>query len=124
MRQGMKIRSYLVVLGLAILLPMLVFAIVEMIVLDRQQRASVQRGAVETARALSQAVDRELGRMLATLQTLGAARSLERDDLAAFYEDARRVLTRRPEWNTIILIAPTGQLVMDTHFPFGTPLPH
>src|SRR5262249_36199653 len=68
-------------------------------------------------------VDRELSGMLATLHTLGTARSLERDDLAAFYEDARRVLARRPEWNTIILIAPTGQLVMDTYFPFGTALP-
>jgi PAS domain S-box-containing protein len=119
----MKIRTHLVILGLAMLAPMIAFAILAVVALDRQQRTVVERGAVETARALSHAVDRELSGMLATLHTLGTARSLERDDLAAFYADARRVLASRPEWSTIILIAPTGQLLMDTFFPFGTPLP-
>jgi PAS domain S-box-containing protein len=118
----MKIRTHLVILGLAILTPMIVFAIMAVVALDRQQRAGVERGAVETARALSNAVDRELSGMLTTLHALSTARSLERGDLAAFYEDARRMLATRPEWNTIILIAPTGQLVMDTYFPFGTAL--
>jgi CHASE1-domain containing sensor protein len=107
----MKIRTHLVILGLAVLIPMTVFAIIAVVALDRQQRAGVERGAVETARALSHAVDRELSGMLATLHTLATARSLERDDLAAFHADARRVLASRPEWNTILLIAPTGQLV-------------
>ena len=119
----MKIRTHLVLLGLAILIPMVIFAVIAVVALDRQQRAAVERGAVETSRALSQAVDRELNGMLATLSTLATARSLERNDLTAFYEDARRVHASRPEWNTILLIAPTGQLVLDTFFPFGTVLP-
>jgi PAS domain S-box-containing protein len=122
-RPPLKVRTYLVIFSLAVVAPMIAFATMAVLALDRQQRAAVERGAVETARALSHAVDRELGGMATTLETLGASRSLERDDLAAFYEDARRVLARRPEWNTIILISPAGQLVMDTHFPFGTPLP-
>ena len=120
---AMKIRTHLVLLGLVILIPMVAFAVVAVVALDRQQRAAVERGAVETSRALSPALDRELSGMLATLSTLATARSLERNDLTAFYEDARRVHASRPEWNTILLIAPTGQLVMDTYFPFGLALP-
>src|SRR5262245_59138419 len=119
----MKIRTHLVILGLAILVPMIAFAVIAVVALDREQRAGVQRGAVETTRALGQAVDRELNGMLATLHTLATARSLERNDVPAFYKDARRVLASRPEWNTIRLIDPTGHLVMDTFFPFGTALP-
>src|SRR5262249_48676296 len=119
----MKMRTHLVILGLAILVPMIIFAVIAVVALDRQQRAGVERGAVETARALGQAVDRELNGMLATLYTLATARSLQRVQLGVFCGDSRRVLASRPEWNTIILIAPTGQLVMDTFFPFKTVLP-
>ena len=119
----MRIRTYLFILGLVILAPMVAFAVMAVLALDWQQRVGVQRGAVETARALTNAVDRELSGVMTTLETLGTARSLGRDDLAAFHEDARRLLATRTEWNTIILIAPTGQLVVDAFFPFGTVLP-
>jgi PAS domain S-box-containing protein len=119
----MKIRTHLVILGLAILIPMIVFAAMAVVVLDRRQRVAVERGAVETARALSTAVDRELGGVMTILDTLGTARSLARDDIPAFHENARRVLASRPEWITIILIAPTGEPVMDAYFPHGVALP-
>ena len=99
----MRIRSHLVSLGLAVLTPMVAFAVFAVLSLDRQQRAAVERGAVETARALSNAVDRELGGMMTTLQTLGTARSLEGGDIAAFYGDARRVLAH-PQGRTIAAV--------------------
>ena len=58
----MRIRTYLLVFAVAILLPMIAFAVVAVVAIDRQQRAAVERGGVETARALMSAIDRELGR--------------------------------------------------------------
>ena len=77
----MKIRTYLLVFALAILLPMIAFSAIAVVAFDRQQRAVVERGGIETARALVNAVDRELAPSLTTLQTLATARSLERGDL-------------------------------------------
>jgi signal transduction histidine kinase len=118
----MKIRTYLLVFGLAMLLPMIAFSAIAVLAFDRQQRALVERSGVETARALVNAVDRELNAVLTTLATLATARSLERGDLPMFQEDARRVLSRQRAWITITLFAPTGRRVMDLATPTGTPI--
>ena len=55
----MKIRTYLLVFALAILLPMIAFSAIAVVAFDHQQRAVVERGGVEMARALVNAVDRE-----------------------------------------------------------------
>ena len=118
----MKIRTYLLVFALAILLPMIAFSAIAVVAFDRQQRAVVERGGIETARAMVNAVDRELGSSVTTLQTLATARSLERGDLAMFQEDSRRVLARQRDWITISLFAPTGRRVMDLATPPGAAL--
>src|ERR1700741_1792761 len=89
----MKIRTYLLVFALAILLPMIAFSAIAVWAFDRQQRALVERSGVETARALVNAVDRELNAVLTTLATLAPARSRERGDRPMFQEDARRGLS-------------------------------
>jgi hypothetical protein len=118
----MKIRTYLLVFALAILLPMIAFSAIAVIAFDRQQRAVVERSGVEMARALVNAVDRELSASLTTLQTLATARSLERGDLGMFQEDARRVLAGQRSWITITLFAPTGRRVLDLATPAGAAL--
>src|SRR6185436_7732837 len=118
----MKIRTYLLVFALAILLPMIAFSAIAVWAFDRQQRALVERTGVETARAMMNAVDRELNAALTTLATLATARSLERGELAMFQEDARRVLGRQRAWITITLFAPTGRRVMDLATPPGSPM--
>jgi signal transduction histidine kinase len=118
----MKIRTYLLVFALAILLPMIAFSGIAVWAFDRQQRTLVERAGVETARALVNAVDRELNAAVTTLATLATARSLERGDHAMFQEDARRVLLRQRGWFSITLLAPTGRRVMDLATPPGAPL--
>ncbi|HUK62263.1 MAG TPA: cache domain-containing protein, partial [Dongiaceae bacterium] len=116
----MKIRTYLLVFALAVLVPMIAFSAIAVVAFDRQQRAVVERTGIETARALVNAVDRELGATLTTLTTLATARSLERGDLAMFEEDARRVLARQHDWFTITLFSPEGRRVVDLSTPPGT----
>jgi len=55
---------------------------VVVVAFDRQQRAAVELGAMETARALMNAVDRELTGSIAALEALASARGLDHDDLA------------------------------------------
>ncbi len=119
----MRIRTYLLAFALAILLPMIAFAVAAVVALDRQQRSAMERGAVETARALMSAIDRELGGSIATLQALAAARSLARDDLAAFDDDARRVLSSQRHWRAVLLITPAGDVRVNTSYQVGDPMP-
>src|SRR5688572_6045913 len=118
----MKIRTYLLIFALAILVPMIAFAVIAVLAFERQQRTVVERGGVETARALMNGVDRELTTAVTALEALATVRSLERDDLAGFYDDARRVLATQPEWTTIILATPAGERVLDLSSPLGAVL--
>ena len=119
----MKLRSHLSLLVVAVALPMLAFAIIVLMLFDRQQRTAVERGAVETARALINATDRELFGQVASVEMLATAASLARDDLPAFYEDARRALASQPDWATVVLVDRSGQQVMNVLRPLGSPLP-
>lgn len=119
----MKLRSHLIVLVVAALLPLLIFAVVMIVLFDRQQRASVETRMIETARALSLAVDREVTGWTGTLEGLGASKQLDSGNLRAFYEEAQRVLKAREGWNNILLADSKGRQLLNLHRPLGAPLP-
>src|SRR6266850_4365696 len=106
MTAGMRLRSHLIALVLAMLVPMVVFAAIVVVMFGRQQRATAERGAVETARALMNAVDEALGSTVTTLEALATARSLAHGDLREFHAEARRVLATRSEEHTSELQSP------------------
>jgi signal transduction histidine kinase/ActR/RegA family two-component response regulator len=116
----MRLRYHLASHLVAVLLPMIAFAALVMIAFGRQQRASVERGAVETARALVNALDENLRSTITTLDALATAPPLEADDLRGFDAAARRALTSQPHWYEVILFGADGYTVVDTQFPFGT----
>src|SRR5438132_888664 len=123
MTPGMRLRSHLIALVLAVLVPMVVFAAIVVVMFGRQQRAAAERGALETARALMNAVDETLGSTVTTLEALATARSLAQGDLKEFHAEARRVLATQRDWKDIILLALDGRQLVDTARPFGAPLP-
>jgi hypothetical protein len=86
----MKLRSHLVTLVLAVLVPMIVFAAIVVTMFGRQQRAAVERGAVETARALVNAADERLNASVKLLEALATSPALDGGDLRAFHAEARR----------------------------------
>jgi hypothetical protein len=112
----------LVLLVALVLLPPVALAAVLALAVQRAGRADGERALVRTARALAAAVDRELWAATATLEALTTARSLERDDLAAFYQDARRALATQATWLTVRLARPSGEPVFDLLRPFGAQL--
>jgi PAS domain S-box-containing protein len=108
---------------LATLLPLVAFATIGVTLFTRHERAALERGTIETARALVAAVDLELMTSVAALQALGRSRQLPAGDLAAFRESAARVRDVRPHWVSVILAAPTGDQLVNLLVPAGEPLP-
>ncbi|MGH7265266.1 MAG: cache domain-containing protein, partial [Candidatus Rokuibacteriota bacterium] len=119
----MKLRSHLIVAISAAILPVLIFSTVLVVVLARQQRASVMEGLVETARALALALDRDITGVIVALRALGSSEQLTSGDLEAFHRQAARVVAIDPTWLAIVLVDPTGRQLLHTAVPYGAPLP-
>ena len=115
----MKLRSHLALLVLAALVPALVFSGVLLGIVHRHTRAAVERGLMDTARALSLTVDHELQATIRTLRALGATPSLARDDLRRFHEAARAVLATQECWDNIVLFDPSARELVNLRRPFG-----
>jgi signal transduction histidine kinase/ActR/RegA family two-component response regulator len=119
----MRLRSHLVGLVLAVLLPMIAFSAIAIVMLGHSQRAAAERSALELSRALMNAVDESLRNTITTLAALATVQSLEEDDLRAFHREARRVVMTQTDWMEVILLAPDGRQLLATGQPWGAPLP-
>jgi PAS domain S-box-containing protein len=117
----LKVRSYLVVLVLAALVPVVTFAAVALIRLARLERATSEQAMREAARALSLAIDRELASARAALLFLVVSPHLRTGDLEAFHRQAVDALSLRG--TAIVLSEPTGRDVLDTQRPVGARRP-
>jgi hypothetical protein len=72
----MKLRAHLGALILGTLLPMVAFSALVLGWVQRQTREATERGPLDTARAISVAVDRELGGTIAALKLLATSEHL------------------------------------------------
>lgn len=98
----MKFRSYLIALVIVALLPLVIFAFATVVVSEREERFKLNRGLVDTARALSLAVDRELEASIRSLQVLATSEHLQSGNLKEFYEQAGTVMKFQSVWDTIL----------------------
>lgn len=85
-------------------------------------RAISERRLLESARVDASALDREFDGAIGILQTLATSPALDRDDLAQFYLEARRVHDTQPGWYTILLLSNDLQPVVSSRAPWGMPL--
>jgi PAS domain S-box-containing protein len=88
---------------------------------DVQQRESAEGRVVQIASELANDVSTEIERGIVILKVLALSAELERGDLAAFHEQAKRALW--PLDNAILLVSEEGHQLVNTAVPFGTPLP-
>lgn len=119
----MKLRSHLIKLVTAAVVPLFIFAVVMVVLFGREQRRAVEEGLADTARALSLAIDRELLASIRTLEALATSEHLDSGELRKFYEQAKRVRAAHGEWETILLVDPSGQQLINLRQPFESPLP-
>ena len=117
----MSIRTRLLALALAIVLPGVIGALFGLYGLYQQQTHVATRNLSEIAAAVASVIGRELSRRETTLNTLALSPALRRGDLKAFYEFARAAAPTVDR--TIILTDLEQQQVINTRVPFGEPLP-
>jgi PAS domain S-box-containing protein len=122
LRRAPTIRQWLAMLLAAFIVPAAVAVVVLFVYTYQHERASVERATLDVARALMQAIDRELASAQAALQALSTSVNLDRGNLRAFHGQAADVLRSRPG-NILLLSDSRGRQVVNTHVPFGAPLP-
>lgn len=86
-----------------------------------RERESAEAQLMATARALSLAVDRQLGEAKAFVTALASVGALNSDDLSMFEMEARRAVAGMDGW--LVLIKADGREVLNTNAPHGMPLP-
>lgn len=118
----LRIQAHLTRLVLALLLPAALAAALLIALSYQRQHANVEQGTLATARALTQAVDRELASGRTALQALATSPYLAAGDLAAFHRQACEALPEMPGNNVVVSDA-SGQQLVNTLRPFGEPLP-
>ena len=117
-----SLRSRLVVLVLACILPSAIM-VGGLIFLDyRSDRERLITSVITTARTMVLAVDQRLLMTKSGLSTLAVSPSLRTRDFSTFYDEASASL---PELNaeSIALLGADGEMVLNTLEPFGTPMP-
>ncbi len=118
---GVRIRTRLIALALAIVLPGMLGAMWGLYVLYQQQKEAASANLLEITRGVAAVVERELVRRETTLATLALSPTLAQDDIGAFYDYVKTAAPSRDR--TIVLIGLDGQQRVNTRIPFGEALP-
>src|SRR5215471_5499163 len=111
-----------VMLGCAIIAPLLLFGVYTGIRITDAQLREVRNDLTSEARILSAGVDREITGEIERLQALAASPSLRQGDFAEFQRQAAASLAFQQRGN-IVLIDRNMQLLVNTFVPFGKRLP-
>jgi signal transduction histidine kinase len=115
-----SVRARLLRLALLLLLPGLLISVLLTWQVFRTEREGAETALRETARGLSQVIDREFLQAEVLLRTLAATDELRQGNLAALDRLARATAVMG---GTVVLIDPTGQELIDTGRPAGARLP-
>ena len=118
-----SVRTYLVALVLACLLPGLLGASAMFLYQYREGRAQLELNTLHTTRALVQAVDNHLLKVGAVAQALAASNSLKDRNFAEFHKKALEIIAVDALTPSMVLWDSSGSRVLDTSVEFGQPLP-
>src|SRR5438309_3291302 len=120
-QDAMRLRTHLILLTLATVVPVVLFSVGLIIYHTRLERSSLERGMRDTARALALALDRDVNDIKTGVETLAGSRYLDdRVDLAHFYEEAATISKGFGGW--AVLSDPSGRQVLNTSRPLGAAL--
>jgi PAS domain S-box-containing protein len=120
-RKPRPLWQLLIVLGCAIIAPLLLFGVYTGFRTTDAELNQVRNDLVGDAHTLSADVDRQIIGEIESLQALALSPSLRQGDFAAFQRQAEASLTYRQDAN-VMLVDRNMQQVVNTWVPFGTPL--
>lgn len=115
-----SITSYLTLLAAAIAVPLIAFATFLFVEIEANERKELRERATTDARALGRIVERHLTDMTSTLRLLAVFPELEDGDLRGFQNRTQHILSSHSMY--LILMDETGQQLLNTRVPYGTPL--
>jgi PAS domain S-box-containing protein len=121
-RRAPTIRQWLAMLLAVFIVPAAVAVVALFVYSYQRERAGIERSNLDLARALMQAIDRELASAQGAMQALATSPNLDHANLHAFFGQATEVLHDRPG-NILVLVDSSGRQVVNTHVPFGQALP-
>ncbi len=121
-RSGLSLRSYLLLLVVSVLVPILVFAGVVFVRYYNSELSRIEISLLDDARRLAQTIDQDHRGLTATLQTFAISRLISRGDYEGAYHRALRI-REITGVNILVRDAITGSQVLNTRVAFGTPLP-
>jgi signal transduction histidine kinase/CheY-like chemotaxis protein len=117
----MRIRTRLLILILAILVPAFVAAVLAVGYIYLEERRAQENSIKETVRAFALLVDNELETTEGMLHALASSPSLARGDINEFYLHAKSMAPTLEK--TIVLHDLDGRQLINTRLPFGSTLP-
>lgn len=112
-------RRPLILVFIAAAMPLALFAGWVVFLNAQQQRRGSQTAAVETLDNVVNRLASEISLQLDIAETLAASATLDKPDLDAFYREATRINEARLLWQTIQLVDPDGNQVLDVSRPLG-----
>jgi len=121
-RRPRSVRFWLALLVLACVVPVWIASGFLLYFAYQSKRALTHQRMLETARALTLVVDRDLENMQASLNDLAISSAFVKGDLPAAYLRAQMVLKSRPGAD-IVLSDATCKELFNTHHPLGAELP-
>lgn len=121
-KQAIGVRASLALLVVGCILPMAAVAAFLIVDYYQRERAQLIGNTINQARAIMSAVDRDFASTKAALQALGTSRQLDAGELAGFHVRALEAL-RNMRADSIVLVDPSGALLLSTRRPYGQPLP-
>jgi hypothetical protein len=121
LRRPRPLWHLLIVLGCAIIAPLLLFGVYTGLRTTDAQLDQVRNDLIGNANILSGEVDRQISGEIESLQALAVSPSLRQGDFAAFQRQAEASLAFRPSGN-IMLVDRNMQQIVNTWVAFGTPL--
>lgn len=113
-RHTARLRAVLSVLVLGTAVPLVLFAALLIYNSWEEQIAVVDRQNVDTARAISVTIDKEVERAEAALQVMASLNALNDPDLLRFEAIALRLLAAQPGWRSLLLADPEGNVLFDS----------
>ncbi len=87
-----------------------------------QQRTYARKAAGEALGQVARRIEAEISGEIQVAQTLASSSALDRGNLDDFYQEATRIVSDRPLWETAFLTKPDGEQVLNVLRPLGEPL--
>jgi signal transduction histidine kinase/ActR/RegA family two-component response regulator len=117
----MSVRTRLLLLVICIIVPATMACGLTGYAVYAAERARAEDNLTTTARAVAIAVDRDIDRVVSNLRILAESPSLSVDDFAMFHAEAVRAVREEGLW--VVLTDRSGQQLLNTLRPWGSPLP-